>query len=812
MTTGQLEARVTADTSGLQAGMVQAAVVTEAQMRRIAQYVKAANDQQARIGQTVQASAATASKAYSTVADGAEKMRSSHAGVNRELLVLAHELSQGNYSRFGGSMLVLAERTNALEFAMSGAGAATLGLGAALLGAVALIAKGAIDADHFAKALQLTGNYAAVSETQVAALAEAQAKITGATVGSSRESIEAVAGSGLFGQQSLTEVSRAITDYRRLTGAGAEDALKVFERMKDGASEWAADANRSFHFATVAQYDHIKALQDAGQADAAAAEAAKLLADSLEGRGTPAVGLFARAWRAVKDAASDAMQALEDIGRPADKVIEAIGKIDRQIAIVKQANTANPAAASEMLDALQEQRRILQQQESQANSQRSDTARQETIQQAAIQARKYTDEVVKAGKAQSALNDELKKFHDAAEALAKAGSPLSDEDIKKGEEGIRKRFADHTVTQQADEYRSLMATVKAFNDTTDEEASRMGKLTEGQRFVIQVQEQLTKSGKALTAAQRDQIKADAQRAAAARDVADAEVRALSAAMARVQADTANAQAQQSLVEGVIGAGNDQATALLRKVSLIGKSTQDALKLQELQKFDDVIGKALLGADADTVKRIQEVAAVMRTDLVGAIDATKAAQDAYNASFSNGAKDAMRDYVDQAKNNADKGRQFFDDATKGMSDAIVQFAETGKLSFSGLIDSMISDLIRFSVEKGIAGLFGDGGGISTAISFLAGSGDWGGAPAHANGLSYVPYDGYPAILHEGERVLTKQDAAMQRSSAAGTVVDASIGQISVGQGVSRAEVHAAVRQAQGETEMRMRRLMRTGSMA
>lgn len=39
-------------------------------------------------------------------------------------------------------------------------------------------------------------------------------------------------------------------------------------------------------------------------------------------------------------------------------------------------------------------------------------------------------------------------------------------------------------------------------------------------------------------------------------------------------------------------------------------------------------------------------------------------------------------------------------------------------------------------------------------------------SHAYGLKYVPYDGYPALLHEGERVMT---AAENRSSAEGSVV-------------------------------------------
>ena len=142
-----LEARVGADTTGLQAGMVQAATVTEAQMKRIAQYVKAANDSTAKLEATARATSASVKTSYEGVAAAAKKVEGGHAGVNRELLVLAHEISQGNFKQFGGSLLVLAEQTNALQFAMSGAGAGALALGGAVIGAGALIAKGAIEID-----------------------------------------------------------------------------------------------------------------------------------------------------------------------------------------------------------------------------------------------------------------------------------------------------------------------------------------------------------------------------------------------------------------------------------------------------------------------------------------------------------------------------------------------------------------------------------------------------------------------------------------------------------------------------------------
>ena len=52
------------------------------------------------------------------------------------------------------------------------------------------------------------------------------------------------------------------------------------------------------------------------------------------------------------------------------------------------------------------------------------------------------------------------------------------------------------------------------------------------------------------------------------------------------------------------------------------------------------------------------------------------------------------------------------------------------------------------------------GMSTASSYAANP------KAHAYGLERVPYDNYPALLHEGERVLT---AAEARSESRGSSV-------------------------------------------
>ncbi len=44
-------------------------------------------------------------------------------------------------------------------------------------------------------------------------------------------------------------------------------------------------------------------------------------------------------------------------------------------------------------------------------------------------------------------------------------------------------------------------------------------------------------------------------------------------------------------------------------------------------------------------------------------------------------------------------------------------------------------------------------------WLRGGGGGGAPPGNYNGLAYVPYDGYRTVLHQGERVLTAQEAAV-----------------------------------------------------
>ena len=108
-----------------------------------------------------------------------------------------------------------------------------------------------------------------------------------------------------------------------------------------------------------------------------------------------------------------------------------------------------------------------------------------------------------------------------------------------------------------------------------------------------------------------------------------------------------------------------------------------------------------------------------------------------------------------------------DGLKGMETALVGFAQTGKLDFKSLIDSMIADLIRFQIRaailgplsKSFASLFsgdgtgtgvGDAGGLETGL-FGTFGGDTGGggfsfeaAGARHGGVFQVP-GGYGTVV-------------------------------------------------------------------
>lgn len=88
----------------------------------------------------------------------------------------------------------------------------------------------------------------------------------------------------------------------------------------------------------------------------------------------------------------------------------------------------------------------------------------------------------------------------------------------------------------------------------------------------------------------------------------------------------------------------------------------------------------------------------------------------------GAKRAMKSYYADATNMGKQFENFTESVLSSMEDAFVQLSTTGKLSFSDLANSMISDMVRIAykamviapIMQGITGMFGGGSVVSKAL--------------------------------------------------------------------------------------------------
>ncbi|MBC7861140.1 MAG: phage tail length tape measure family protein, partial [Burkholderiaceae bacterium] len=268
----------------------------------------------------------------------------------RELLVLAHELSQGNYQKFGGSLMVLGEQTGAAGLLFSSAGLAALALTAAVVGVGYAMIKGAIDQKHMNDALIMTGNYAGLTSDSLNALAH-DAVHAGGSIGEAKKAVTELAASGKFTGDQIGYIADAVVALEHATGRSIQKMIKDFEtlavqtsgsstRATEVVSRNALKLDDTYHFLTEAIYEQIRALEKEGDAKGASALATEALARVTKERAEEIIGnlgYVARSWHAVKEAIGGAVDA---VGRWGAKRTPApqIDHLTREIADLRAGN------------------------------------------------------------------------------------------------------------------------------------------------------------------------------------------------------------------------------------------------------------------------------------------------------------------------------------------------------------------------------------------------------------------------------------------------------------------------------------------
>ena len=239
-----------------------------------------------------------------------------------EMIVLAHEAVQGRFSRIPASMMVFAEYTDLAALAMTGAGLAVMGTVAILATFAVAAAKGALEWDSFNKTLAITGDYTAMTVSNFYTMADSMTAVHG-KVGEAKEIIGELAATGKFSKTEIETIAPAILEMSEVGGVAVKTLVGEYAKLAEDPVNASKELNKHYHYLTVEIYSQIKALEEQGDKQGAAALAEKTLAEEQSKRMEKLrgeLGYISRAWLSIQDTASRAWAAMKDIGKPEDDI------------------------------------------------------------------------------------------------------------------------------------------------------------------------------------------------------------------------------------------------------------------------------------------------------------------------------------------------------------------------------------------------------------------------------------------------------------------------------------------------------------
>lgn len=205
-------------------------------------------------------------------------------------------------------------------------------------------------------------------------------------------------------------------------------------------------------------------------------------------------------------------------------------------------------------------------------------------------------------------------------------------------------------------------------------------------------------------------------------------------------ETAAARTQIGDLQDQFGRSNESRSDDMEIMPEAQRRLRDALRAVDEQARST--GDTIRSLYADGKIDAEQYAGLMR-EINDAIDGQKgrvseleALQDRLNASWETGAERAFTAYLDSARNVAQQSEDAFSRAFQGMEDAVVKFAQTGKLDFRSLADSIIADLIRIQIKAAATEIMGSSGGLMDFIGGLFGGTTTTAASAGTSGLTMV----------------------------------------------------------------------------
>lgn len=603
---------------------------------------------------------------------------------------------------------------------------------AATAGVLALaFYKGHEEAVAYGKALILTGNYAGQTAGQLAELAKEVAGTTG-TQGKAAEALAALAGTGKVTGDALRLAAEGVVGANRVLGTSIKDAVDEYVKLGDEPTKASAKLNESMHYLTQSTYEQIKALEGQGRKEDAAALAQSTYASEMKRRTGQVVenlGSIERAWKSVTLFATQGWDAILGVGRGATMQTQ-LAEVQRKLAETQKSSDGNRYMAGlnePMTNRLKAQQAVMQAAIGFENGFAQMAAERAKVSQAAISATDDVNQWQDKAKGVDAVTRELKKYRDGLEAIRKANPNselLTPDAVKAGESAIRKQFSGSKgaapKAYQDDAATKFLETLRQTEASLQNQLDGESKLTEAQKKQVEFQQLIAdlKGKKILTAEQqsllanKDAISAQLEKNAGLSNQIEFEKKIED--LTKKSAENAKQFRQQmdaitvSVASGQLSR-DEQSDRSLGAFGLGDRARQEIETQKtirsEFQRYLDTATRdagKLDMLDSDSYKK-------QAADIAAALERALGAQSAYfdalkskQADWKNGATSALANHADAIDNVAASTERAFTDGFKGAEDALVQFVTTGKLSVSGLANSIIADLARIGIQQGITG--------------------------------------------------------------------------------------------------------------
>ncbi len=671
--------------------------------------------------------------------------------------------------------------------------------------------EGSRELNEFRTHLTMTNGAIGMSASQLSEMAYQMDNMAGVTRERAVQALTEAAKTGKIASEKIGLVGKVAIRSSDLLGRQTSDVIDEFVRLADEPTKASAKLNEQYNYLTAAVYEQIRALEEQGDKQAAAQLAQETFAQVTNERlneVASTLGFVERAWNSVSNVAAKAWDIMKGLGRETTSS-DILRATEASIERYKQTLASLGLAAdsteesikkvflsgsnkNSAIDAIRGIQEALAK-EAQVRAQvagedfmayaKGENAREQKEAIAAIdRVNKLLDaSAPKAEKARKAV-EEYHRELDKIRAANPDSDLLTPENIAKGEKWIKDRFKEpkgRTKPVTNDAATRLLMTLRGQEASLRAQFEGSAKLTDQQKRLATFEQQIAdiKSKKILTADEKSILAAeDALRAQHQVNVAVEQEALARKEVLKLQERSAQVVEQMTTAREN---QNEQYQRVLDSYGL-GDKAMERVEAQRsiYREFERYQRQLSRGADLGLIgqERYREESDKIQAELQRRLAMEQsyyAEVDRLQASWRLGANQGLANYSDEAANVFRSVNSLVTSSFKGMEDALVQFATTGKASFSDLANSIIQDMVRIVIQQSITGplagaigsLFNPLTGVSAHQNFSMGSLGGSGGFTPTGPLVRLSSGGYTGdggkyeprgIVHAGEGVLNQDE--------------------------------------------------------